>query len=132
MSSKFSIHAGLFICTIILLIGCGKKNDNVCMSYIKVPVLEVRGANTAMVNQEVELTAIFEVFNGCGKFGNFETTNSGNTTNVTLNAKYEGCMCTDVMLTKSGIYKFKKSQAGMYDVKFYQGDTFLTHTIIVN
>ena len=90
------------------------------------------GANTALVNQEVVLTVSFGCFNGCGQFGNFEETTTGNTSTINVNAKYEGCICTQDAPIRTTLYKFKKSQTGTYELKFWQGaSSYLTYTIIV-
>ena len=131
MDRKFLTQSILFICFGIFLFGCKKQNDDNCSIYTKAPVIEVNGANTALVNQEVDLTASFGVSNGCGQFDKFEEIVSGNTTIIALNAKYEGCFCTDDAPVRTAIYKFKKSQKGTYQLKFSRGDSYVTHVIIV-
>ena len=101
------------------------------MIYTKAAVIEVNGPNTAMVNQELDIIASFGVSNGCGRFDKFEETISGNTIALVLNAKYEGCLCTQIAPVLSAIYKFKKSQKGTYILKFWQGDSYVDHTIVI-
>ncbi len=124
----------VFIFSLILTLwGCTKETeDNSCISFSKAPVTKIEGATAASVNQEIILTLSFTCFNGCGQFGNFEQSMSGNTTTIAVNAKYEGCVCTQDLPTRQTTYKFKKSQSGTYDLKFFQTEnTFLTHTIVV-
>ncbi len=118
---------------IILLFGCNKQqNKDNCLSYKKAPGISIVGANTALVNQEVVLTVSFGCFNGCGQFGNFEETIAGNTSTINVNAKYEGCICTQDAPIRTALYKFKKSQTGTYELKFFQGEnSYLSYTIIV-
>lgn len=118
---------------IILLFGCDKQQENdSCLSYTKAPVINIVGAHTALVNQEVFLTVSFGCYNGCGQFGDFEETIAGNTSTIRVNAKYEGCICTQDAPTRITSYKFKKSQTGTYELKFLQGEnSYLTHTINV-
>ena len=125
----------LIFCTffIVLLFSCNKQQekDN-CLSYTKTPVISILGPNIASVNQEVVLTVSFGCFNGCGQVGNFEETIAGNTSTINVNAKYEGCICTQDTPTRTTSYKFKKSQTGIYELKFLQGEnSYLTHTINV-
>ena len=93
---------------------------------------KIEGANSALVNQEIILTVSFGCYSGCGQFGNFNEVISGNTTTISVNAKYEGCICTQDAPIRQTTYKFKKSQTGTFDLKFLQTEnTYLTHTIIV-
>ena len=125
----------LIFCTffIVLLFSCDKQQDkNNCLSYKRAPVISIAGPNIASVNQEVFLTVSFGCFNGCGQFGNFEETITGNTSTINVNAKYEGCICTQDAPIRTTSYKFKKSQTGIYELKFSQGEnSYLTHTINV-
>ena len=133
--NKKNLNQVLFFSSLIItLLGCNKKNEDnsTCLSFTKAPVIKIEGANSALVNQEVFLTVSFGCFSGCGQFGNFEEVNTGNATAITVNAKYEGCICTHDAPIRQTIYKFKKSQTGTFDLKFLQAEnTYLTHTIIV-
>lgn len=126
----------VFFCffLIITLFSCTKEQDDgsKCFSITKAPVTKIEGANSATINQEIILTISFGCSNGCGQFGNFDEVTSGNVTMITVNAKYEGCICTHDIPTRQITYKFKKSQPGIFDLKFSQlGNTYLQHTIIV-
>lgn len=118
---------------VVLLSGCKKQQGNEkCLSYTKAPVTGINGPNTATVNQEINLTVAFTCFNGCGQFGNFEDITTGNTSLITVNAKYEGCICTQDVPTRKFTFKFKRSQPGNYDLKFLQTEnTYLSHTVVV-
>lgn len=133
MSRKFFNKLIFFICSIILLTSCNKKQEeDKCISTVKAPVTRIEGATTASINQEINLTISFTCFNGCGQFGNMEETIAGNTTTIIVNAKYTGCICTQDVPTRATSYKFKKALAGTYQLKFLQTEnTYLTHTIIV-
>ena len=86
-----------------------------------------------LVNQETGLTVFYYLDNGCGKFEGLEATSNGNTTIVSLKAKYEGCICPEVLLSGQINYKFKAEQTGVYYLKFLQPNkTYLTDTITVN
>lgn len=133
MNRKLFNNLICFLFSIILLTGCSKKQEeDKCLSFAKAPVTKIEGATTTSVNQEVDLTVSFGCFNGCGQFGNVEETISGNTTTITVNAKYAGCICTQDAPTRKTSFKFKKAQVGTYELKFLQTEnTYLTHTIIV-
>jgi hypothetical protein len=117
----------------LIPLSCEKKDeDNSCLSYTKAPVTKIEGANSVLVNQEIILTVSFGCYNGCGQFGNFDEEISGNTTTLTVNAKYEGCICTQDAPIRQTTYKFKKSQKGTFNLQFLQtGNTYMTHTITV-
>ena len=133
MNRKFFNNLICFVFSIILLTSCiKKKEEDKCLSYAKAPVTKIEGATTASVNQELNLTISFICFNGCGQFGNVEETISGNTTTIVVNAKYAGCICTQDVPTRTTLYKFKKSQAGTYELKFFLTENnYLPHIIIV-
>lgn len=131
MNRKYFNHVFFFF-LIITLFGCDKTPDEKCVSFAKAPVTRIDGANAALINQEIILTVSFSCNNGCGQFGNFDEIISGNTSTITVIAKYVGCICTQDLPIRQTIYKFKRSQPGTYDLKFLQTDNiYLTHTIIV-
>jgi hypothetical protein len=122
-----------FCICIILLVACNKhQEDTTCISFSKAPVSKIEGATTATVNQEIPLTISFGCFNGCGSFGNVEQISNGNTTTIIVNAKYQGCVCTQDAPTRQTTYLFKKAMAGTYVLKFQQTETtYLMYTITV-
>lgn len=124
----------LFLFFLIFTFGaCTQKyEDDTCISISKAAVIKIEGAGTALVNEEVILTVSFGCSNGCGQFGSFAEAITGNTTTITVNARYAGCICTQDAPIRKTLYKFKKSQAGIFDLKFFQTEnTYLTHTIVV-
>lgn len=131
--NKIYLYKIFFSFSLILTFpSCNKNHNGSCLSFTKAPVTKIEGANSASVNQELVLTVSFQCFNGCGQFGNFDEVISGNTTTITVNAKYEGCICTQDAPIRQITYKFKKSQQGTFDLKFLQTEnTYLTHTITV-
>lgn len=130
MTRNLIILTSLFSFCIFLL-ACKKTKEAPCLSYIQAPVTNVTGPVTGAVNQPITLSVYFGCFNGCGQFNNFEKTSSGNTTTINVIAKYEGCICTQVAPILQTSYNFQASQAGTYELKFLENDTYLTHTIVV-
>jgi len=127
----FIISAGVVI-SFILFPGC-KKQDNKCISHTTAVVTQVTGPNTALVNQEIDLTVLYYLGNSCGQFEKLEATSNGNTTIISLKAKYLGCICADILLSGQANYKFKASQAGVYFLNFLQpNQAYFTDTITVN
>lgn len=116
-----------------LFVSCKKSAENIdCVSYTNGPVTTIEGPSTALVGQEIVLNVSFQSINGCGQFGSFEETSVGNNVNITVKAKYEGCVCTQDYPIRTTSYKFKKSQSGSYQLRFLQAEnTYLTHTVVV-
>ncbi len=133
MNLNYFKTIALYTILIITILSCKKnKQEEQCISYTLAPVTNVTGGNTALINQELNLTVSFLSINGCGQFENIEESSSGNTTTLKINAKYEGCVCTQDVSTKTTFYKFKKAEAGIYELKFSQPDsTFYNYTITV-
>ena len=133
MSNKYLKTLLILITSITLLIGCKKKiEESKCLTYLKAPVTKVESATAALVNEEVNLTVSFSCYNGCGGFGNLNEVSTGNSTTIFINARYDGCICTQDVPTRQTIYKFKKSLPGTYELKFMQsGETYITHIIKV-
>ena len=133
MNKKHFNPALYFSLMVLSLIGCTKTpNEPPCISFQTGPVTKIDGTTTASVNQEILLTVDFTSMNGCGQFNKFEETVNGNETTIVVNAKYEGCICTQDLPTRRVTYKFRKSQAGIYTLKFFQSDNiYLNHTVTV-
>lgn len=113
-------------------IGCNKTKNEECISYTTAQVISVAAPDTASVNQETAVIILYRFFNGCERFQRIDTISSGDTTIISLAAKYEGCACTAIITGGKTIYNFKASQTGKYYFKFLQPDkTFLTDTITV-
>jgi len=130
---KPTIIAVGIIPAFICFSACHKTQVNPCLVYMTAQVTKVTGANSVSVNQEIDLTVFYYMNNGCGQFQGLEATSAGNTTIIDLNAKYEGCACTDVLLGGQTIYKFRAANPGLYYLKFLQPDkTYFTDTITVN
>lgn len=108
-------------------------NERVCSYISGVGVSEVRGPNTANVNEEITLDVAFVVQNSCGGFQKFHQTQTGNDIILTVNAIYEGCDCEDTPELIDTTYKFKALSAGVYNLKFKKTNTeFITHTVTVS
>ena len=119
---------------VLSLVSCKKgKEGNECVSYTSAQVTKVDGPNSVSVNQEIDLSVYYYLSNGCGRFQTIETNTTGNTSIIDLKAKYEGCICTDILLSGQIIYKFKAQQVGVYFLKFLQPNkSYLIDTITVN
>lgn len=133
MKPLFQKNIILLFSLALLLISCKKNKENSnCLFFTNAAVTNIAGPNTAFVNQEIVLTISFQCTNGCGQFGSFEENSVGNNINVTVKAKYEGCVCTQDFPIRTIQYKFKKSQSGSFELRFLQNNnSYLSHTIVV-
>lgn len=74
---------------------------------------------------------MFHCSNGCGNFDSFQETVNGNTRTIKVLAKYEGCICTQDIPERNGVYIFNPTVAGTYTLKFDKGDgTYITETVV--
>jgi hypothetical protein len=129
LSSLLLMFAFLFL--LAGSMSCTKKSNN-CSSLEKAPVLRVEGAGTVALNRELPLTVTFLGTSGCAGFGNFEETTSGNSIQIVVNARYEGCVCTAIVSEISVVYRFRKAEPGTYTLLFQKPDGgFYTHTVVV-
>lgn len=133
MIKKYLTPALFLSLLVVSLISCTKtREEPTCISAKRGPVTKIDGPTSALINQEILLTVDFTCFNGCGQFTNFEETVNGSETKIIINAKYEGCICTEDLPTRQVKYRFRKSQVGTYTLMFLQSDNiYLTHTITV-
>jgi hypothetical protein len=92
-----------------------------CTRFAEAAVVKVTGPATADINTEVILNIDYGVINGCGGFGRFEITETDFNYNITLIAKYEGCLCTANAPVLKTTYKFTPTKAGVYYFKFKSG-----------
>ncbi|ELI6455776.1 hypothetical protein ABF179_002409 [Flavobacterium psychrophilum] len=104
--------------------------DQVCLSYEHANVNSANVPINGNVNQTIPINITFGIYNGCGGFGNITETNSGNNKTIIVNAKYEGCFCTQNIGTVQTTYNFIPSTTGIHTLNFSQpnGDV-LTYTI---
>ncbi len=120
------------IVSTLMFSACKKQNDE-CISYTTAPVTEVTGPNTILVDQEADFVVKYYLTDGCGKFENIESTSNGNTVTISLIAKYEGCVCTAIILAGETTFKFKPTQPGIYYLKYLQpNNTHFIDTVTVN
>jgi hypothetical protein len=123
----------VFVITILVFSNCNKKQEETCLSHTTAKVTNVDGPNMVSVDHEIDLTVKYYLNNGCGQFERLESTLNDHTIIISLIAKYEGYICTDILLGGQTIYKFKPLQTGVYYLKFLQPDkTYLIDTITVN
>jgi len=123
----------LFVSICFLLNACSEnKTPNECVSFVETGIEAVALIPTVdMIGATYKVD--FPISNGCGKFNKFEETINGNTINIKVIAKYEGCICTQDYSIKSANYVFTTAAPGTYTLKFQKADgTFFTETVVIN
>lgn len=124
MNPLFQKNIVILFSLALLLVSCKKNKENSnCLSYTNAAVTNIAGPNTAFINQEIVLTISFQCTNGCGQFGSFEETSLGNNINVTVKAKYEGCICTQDFPIRTTQYNLKNRNLASLNSVFYKATT---------
>jgi hypothetical protein len=103
------------ITTTLMAFTCKKDNteNDRCLSFSKASVITVSGATTGSINQDITLAVSFGCSNGCGQFGSFEQVKTGNTFEISVTAKYEGCICTQDLPVRKQTYTFRGSRQAL-------------------
>jgi hypothetical protein len=127
-----AMKLSLIILCATLSAGCVKKCSEPCEHYAKTDVFEVEGPDTATIKQDIDFQVSFIVYNGCGQFGQFQESTSGNTTTVEVIALYAGCFCTHDIPRRQTTFTFNKEQPGTYYLQFRaSATTFIRDTITI-
>lgn len=72
-------------------------------------------------SEEIYLNYIIE--NSCGDFDKIEETQIDSIVDVRLKVKYEGCNCNLEFVEDSVLYNIKQDSTGIYEYRFYLGET---------
>lgn len=119
------------------LISCYNKDDdnenNTCVEFDIAYVTSVSAPNTANVDDTINIEVSFRVFNGCGQFERFIETETDNARAIEVEAKYEGCICTQDAPILTANYEFTPSEANDYELNFKSSPTeFISITLSVD
>lgn len=122
--------------TLGLFLSCNKNNgekENECIINKTAYVTSVNSPTSGVVNQSIIFKVNFGVNNGCGGFGKFIETVNGTSRIIEVEAKYEGCICTQDAPGRTADYKFIANTAGNYELKFKSGPSeFITVNLTIN
>lgn len=114
----------------ILAFNCNGPLDDNCLQYQIAPISNVNAPATGQVNTTIPIPISYSISNGCGRFHKMEDWTQGNNINITIYAKYEGCICTMVYSTLDTVYNFRPPAAGTYYLNFRQSDSsYISDTI---
>jgi hypothetical protein len=133
MKLKFFYLTALLIIS-SLIISCESDGQNKeCIEYDIGYVTSVNSPTTGTVNETIKIEVNFRVTNGCGGFEKFIETQNGNIKTIEVEAKYEGCACTQALETRTVNYDFTASKSGDYELNFKSSPTeFITANITIN
>jgi hypothetical protein len=123
------------IMTFGLSISCNKDDGNKeeCITNNTEYITSVDSPETGTVHQVINIEVKFRVSNGCGGLGKFIEMNNGNTRTIEVEAKYEGCICTQDAPIRTVNYKFIRTNTGNYELKFKSSPSeFITANLSIN
>ena len=129
--NKLSFLVYLFL-LLLFLSSCGKSYLESCKTKIHTTLSAVTGPDSVRMNNLNSFQVYFDTYNGCGQFSHFEETSIGNTKTIKVFAKYEGCVCTQIVKSVIEDYNYTTTQTGTYIFNFVQpNNTYITHTVTV-
>lgn len=115
--------------------GCDldQEKEGECISNKIEYVTSVNSPSTGSVNETITIEVSFQVFNGCGGFGKFIENQNNTTKNIEIEAKYQGCICTQDLPIRTTNYKFIPTRTGNYKLNFRSSPTeFITVNLAIN
>jgi hypothetical protein len=117
-----------------LIISCESNDQNKeCINYDIGYVTSINAPTTGAVNETINIEVSFRVINGCGTFEKFIETENGNSKTIEVEAKYEGCTCTQALEIRTVNYDFTANKSGDYQLNFKSSPTeFITANITIN
>jgi hypothetical protein len=107
----------------MLSLSCNDDENENCYATDVAYIISVDTPPKGKVNETINIPVDFTVYNGCGSFGKFIETKSGNTITIEVLAVYEGCICPMNVPLITENYKFYSSVAGTYYLKFKSSPT---------
>ena len=126
---KYIIFLSIFLS---LNISCSENDNNDCIENKLAFVTSVNSPSSGVINEIVNVEVNFQVNNGCGEFGKFIETKNGKVIIIEVNARYEGCICTDNLPIRTVNYEFKTEISGDYELRFKSTKTdFITVNLMI-
>lgn len=118
---------------LLTFLSCSDDDQKKCIGFRPEFITDVRAPSTGIINQTVEIEVDFVVYNGCGKFNKFFESGNDYSKTIGVEAKYEGCICTQNIPTITAIYELTPNTPGEYELNFKSGESdFITVNISIN
>lgn len=108
--------------------------SSTCPTIIAVATTTITGPVQTAIDVPINLEISYKTKKNCGGFKLFFDNPSDDplVDIITVNTTYDACNCDEVQSVEKVNYSFKKSEAGVYVVKFRETNTtFIEHTVTV-
>lgn len=105
-----------FLLILIVTISCNKNNQ--CIEYKEALVTKAEAPSVGKVDEDVLVKVEAILNSGCGQFDKFEQDSDGLIRNISVIAKYTGCICTEIAPIVNENYILNTPNAGIYILKF--------------
>ncbi len=129
------IIKGISVIILGIILSCcsDETKEKECIANKTEYVTSVNSPSSGMVDETINIEVNFQVYNGCGNFGRFIETENTNSRTIEIEARYEGCICTDDMPIRTVNYEFLVNHSGDYELKFKSSPTeFITVNLTIN
>lgn len=123
-----------FICFSVLIFISSCKLDSTGDCYAEAPALPVSvdAPSTGMLNQPININVQFQIGNGCGSFLRNDSYTDGDTTEVVIRAKYQGCVCTQQIVGGQQTFQYTPTRTGAHYFRYFISEgVYLKDTIWV-
>ena len=126
---KYLIILSILLC---INISCSENDNNDCIENKLAYVTSVDSPSNGVINEIINIEVKFGVGNGCGQFGEFIETENGNVKIIEVNARYEGCICTQDLPIRTVNYEFITQIPGNYELRFKSTDIdYITVNLLI-
>lgn len=112
---------GAIVLSGILLGSCEKIND-ACKSEKHAAAIVFDFPDSIQTQHTYELEVHYVLDNSCGEFEGYDVTSNGNSFEVKLKTKYEGCNCSPEFIEGEEDYDIRIDLPGIYEFKFWLAD----------
>lgn len=132
MFKKISLIA--FVAVLFASCDISERNSSSCPIIIGVSTTEVTGPEETTVGVPITLEVSYKTKKNCGSFSSFFENPSTDplVDIITTNTYYDQCNCDEIESVDKQNYTFKKSEAGVYTVKFRKtNETYVEHIVTV-
>ena len=128
--NKLKFTAYLII--VALIFNSCKKDSAEEVNYTHWPIVQVDGAQQAIVGQNIMLTVHWPYSSGCDVLEKFDTKNVATVYTIKALGYYQNSICTQDAGIKTKEYLFSASVAGSYELNFVNPNgSVITHLILV-
>jgi hypothetical protein len=128
---KFNLLMSLLVMSVLVLVSCDDADE--CFTEEEINVADVTlSADTISVSQSINIEIGVNVRNGCGEYDSATISEDGDTVNVSVKARYDGCICTEAIEYKTGTVTYTPTSTGVKILEFDQGNNqILSDTLVV-